>query len=189
MLTSGTYIAHYKSMKTYHLICVCLILILSGCKDQFKSSIGKSSVRDQRQKWIEARKNIVSYELTTRISCFCAPNGLWTLRVQVGPENEILEYEGLDYYDNPIPNLVLSPYNLTSVERLFEVLEDAENQGAESISVTYGLEYGFPISYFIDHSTMMADEESGASVVDFRVLEWAPNGSLPSANPEYESSR
>lgn len=61
-----------------------------------------------------------------------------------------------------VPQNILN--GLDTIDDVFQRLENAYNNNAERIDVTYDSQFGHPTSVFIDQSQMIADEEVGYTI-------------------------
>lgn len=115
-------------------------------------------LEDERERLQQARAQwrslgIADYRFTFQRSCFCAPSLREPALVNV-LRGDIVSVEDM-------AGAPQDPDLYYTVEQLFEVIEDAIDQGAARLSVTYDPGLGYPTSAFIDRSEMIADEELG----------------------------
>ena len=117
-----------------------------------------AALEDAVQRWEDA--GLESYTMTLRRVCFClVPDFTGPFEVTVrGGEITSVVLEGdaveLDRAE--------------TVEDLFDLLEDAYAQRAESVEATFDPTYGYPTNLSIDYEAQLADEEIGYLVSDFR---------------------
>lgn len=100
-----------------------------------------------------------SYTFTLQRICFCLPESSGPARVTVidGAVSGVVYAES----GEPVPEQYA--YGFPSVGGLFDVIEEALEQDAARVDVTYDPETGVPIDIFIDYHEGVADEELGFS--------------------------
>ena len=111
-----------------------------------------------RERWDAA--GLDAYEMTLRRVCFCpAPDYTGPFGVTVrGGELAAVTLDGGRVDDE----------RGETVEDLFDLIEDAYVRKAESVTVEFDPELGYPTNLSIDYSMQMADEEIGYMVSDLR---------------------
>ncbi len=62
-----------------------------------------------------------------------------------------------------------APYDVVTIEGVFEHIADAYRRRAASVTATYDPDRGYPVSTFVDYEQNVADEELGYGVRDFTV--------------------
>ncbi len=136
-------------------LAVSVLAVLAGC------STGPD--RDEaflaaKARW--ASKNIASYEIVVRRTCFCATvesvkvtvvNGQVTSRVFIAT-GDAVPANLVEYYPG--------------VPGLFDIVEDGYDRAA-SINVTFDPEYGFPSLTVIDYIGNAIDDEVAISATGF----------------------
>jgi len=137
-----------------------LLSLLGGCADVGPEVGGLAEeVAQHRRIWEARGQSTYLFELERQ--CFCGTEARGPVRVTV----EGNQVTGRIYSDTgtavPEPFADLFP----SVDGLFDILEDALARSAERVEVTWDDESGVPLSFFIDYSVTMADEELGYSVL------------------------
>ena len=55
-----------------------------------------------------------------------------------------------------------------TIDKLFEVIISALNKNPYAAQITYNPSYGFPVDVYIDLNQLMADEEIGFEIRDFK---------------------
>lgn len=110
-----------------------------------------------RDKWRAATPQ--AYTMTLRRSCFCmVPDDTGPFAVTVaGGDLASVRLAGAEVDDD----------RGMTVEALFELIEEAYAEGAESVKAEYDPTLGYPTNVYIDYSTQLADEEIGYMVSDF----------------------
>ena len=111
-----------------------------------------------RERWEAA--GLSGYEMTLRRICFCpSPDYTGPFEVTVrGGELEAVARGGTRVDDE----------RGETVEGLFDLIEDAYTRKAQSVTVEFDPELGYPANLSIDYSFQMADEEIGYMVSDLR---------------------
>ncbi|HPQ97224.1 MAG TPA: DUF6174 domain-containing protein, partial [Thiolinea sp.] len=99
----------------------------------------------------------VSY--TTRQSCFCPQEITQPLNV-TEVNGEIVSVT--DSSGRPVADYVRG--SVLSIGQRFEQLQNAYLNGAETVNASYDPTLGFPVSVYIDQSSMVADEEVSYSI-------------------------
>ena len=132
------------------------VLLLAACTQTApvsQSGAGPESLDAARALWADA--GFADYQMTLTRSCFCPEDFRGPFAVSVEDETVTeVEFQGRD----------LSTDRALTVEALFDLLQDAYDQGAARVDVTYHPTLGYPMSLYIDVSEMMADEEVGYTV-------------------------
>jgi hypothetical protein len=98
------------------------------------------------------------YRMEFQWSCFCVIEYVSPVVVTVSGGDNI---DAVVFAENgqPVGELISDGYE--TVDGLFDLIQDAIDRNAFSISVEYHPELGYPISASIDYDQMMADEERG----------------------------
>ena len=92
-----------------------------------------------------------------------SPNVGWVrLTVEDGSPTGLVVLEDGTVVPEPDPS------EYPTVTGLFDILEEAVDQEAHSINVTWDPTFGFPTTFFIDYSLNIADEELGYDVRAFQ---------------------
>jgi hypothetical protein len=129
------------------------VIIMFSCT---KSGIN-SDLSTNESKW--NRLNIVSYEFTLRINCFCPLERVGPHLIKV-VNNEIISVNNLPY--DPAKT-----GELYTIDQLFTLVEKSIERNPYIKTIEYNSTYGFPVSAFFDFNKQMADEEIGYEVTDF----------------------
>lgn len=98
------------------------------------------------------------YEFTFRWECFCAYTEQIKLVVRDGAVTDVVEVAT----GNPPTVSVGQTY--PTIDELFDLIQDAIDRDAHTISAVYHETLGFPRHVFIDYQEFTADEEQGFSV-------------------------
>jgi hypothetical protein len=117
----------------------------------------QAALNDAKAKWAEA--GLADYDFEFNWSCFCTPE--FTARVVVsvrdGAVTSVKKADGgadiaTDLFDS-----------FVTVDGLFDRIQSAIDEDAARITVEFDADTGLPVSGFIDHNFMIADEETGWS--------------------------
>ena len=73
----------------------------------------------------------------------------------------------LTIIDPDVAELQIPLDGYPTLTELFDLLEDAVERNASSISVDWDADYGFPVDIYIDYEENTADEELGYEVRAF----------------------
>lgn len=124
----------------------------------YKNSQEQADLDAAMALWME--ENHDSYTAKIQASCFCTEEYRRPIMYEVV---EGVVQPGTAMYadeneEEDEVNLEMSP-NLMTVEDLFHMIQEAIDANADSVTVTYHPDLGYPMSVAIDTSFMMADEE------------------------------
>lgn len=128
----------------------------------FFVSCSKEDQLSEKDLWYSL--NIDNYEMTQQISCFCFPYE-FVLPKSIKVENDkIVSIDGKD------PMKTVGYKSFYSINSLFNFIESKLNENPEFYEINYNKEYGYPVSIYFDMSKMIADEEIGYYISDFKIL-------------------
>jgi len=105
------------------------------------------------------------YDFTFRWLCFCVPDFVARVRIEVRAD-QIVSITRLE------DGVVLEPSqheHFPTVDALFDLLQDAIDREPHSMSVRFDPRTGVPRRGWIDYSSFIADEERGFIVEEFRI--------------------
>ena len=111
-----------------------------------------------RERW-EAYEP-ANYSYAVRRLCFCAPESIGPVRVVVS--NGIVVEARYVATSDTVPTSFRSLF--PAVEGLFDILEDAYDNDASDVDVTYDPNTGVPTNFFIDYIENAIDDEVGYEV-------------------------
>lgn len=140
-------------------LCLSPVLFLNSC-----AVISQDFVQN-RLLW-ESR-NIARYEYTLQISCFCVPELIRPVIIEV-LNGEPVAVTDLNSGEAVTTNLF---EGFDTLERLFDLVFAAMTQPVNQLIVEYDSFFGFPILIFIDESQQVADDQRTVTVSDFMILE------------------
>jgi hypothetical protein len=120
---------------------------------------------DSRRLW--AMQGVEDYRFHLQVSCFCP--GEITSPVMIEVHNSAPA--SIIDVDTGLPNTsALLESNYSTVERLQGFIQEAIQQGADSIQASYDPDLGYPIRVRIDYMQAAIDDEISIAVTDFEVL-------------------
>lgn len=134
---------------------------LNGCELDVPPEV---VLERNRAKW--TARGVQEYEFVYRLFCFCffdLPHDA-VIRVE---EGEIVSVHDL-WTGTPVDNPPPDAYR--TVEQMFDLLEDAFAENADSVTVTYDIHTGSPRELFIDYYEPGFDDEIGITVPMLRIL-------------------
>lgn len=144
-----------------------ILAVASGCTGG-ELDTGRAALMAQaaanRAIWDGAA--IKDYEFVVQRTCFCGPDYLRALRIQVrgGAVSTVTFSDTGD----TVTNSALGPF--PTLDDLFDDLQDQILE-ADNVNATFDPQYGFPSHYIVDPQYTMADEEFGITVTGFRTLQ------------------
>lgn len=125
-------------------------------------SCTKTSELDQNnsqfQKW--KKQNFTDYEFTLTVNCFCTLETRGP-HITVVKNNKIQSVNGESYDPN-------KHAAVKTIDQLFEVISVNLERKPFSKTLGYDTKYHFPSSIYFDISQMIADEEIGYTVSNFK---------------------
>jgi hypothetical protein len=129
----------------------------------FFVSCSKEEQLSEKDLWFSL--NIENYEMIQQISCFCFPYE-FNLPKSIKVENdEIVLIDGKD------PKETFGYESFFSINSLFYFIESKLKENPEIYEINYNKEYGYPESIYFDMSKMIADEEIGYYISDFKIID------------------
>ncbi|MEN8614257.1 DUF6174 domain-containing protein [Dehalogenimonas sp. THU2] len=128
-----------------------VIPMLSGCSPA--KDPAQEVLDTNRAKWEQAA--IASYDFQLRIGCFCPPDNTRPVDIEVEDGVAI----SIEYTDEPKTVTTDFFQRADTIEKLFDIIQDAINTEADSLLVEYDATYGHPTSITIDPIKLAVDEE------------------------------
>lgn len=107
--------------------------------------------------------NINDYNMTQTISCFCFPYEFTQPKDIEVENNLIISIDG----KNPTETVGYSSF--MTIDELFDFIESKLDEQPEFYEIEYNEEYGYPETLYFDMSKMIADEEIGYNVSNFKI--------------------
>lgn len=171
-MTTSTQTTHSTTSRIRRPITVAALLLITATVVWLATSsnmIGDlfnnaSELSNAMTTWEEQEIDSYSYEL--QVSCFCFPD--MTRRVNIVVSDGTVQ--SVAYVDDgePADPSLFTAYS--TVENLFERLENAQSDNPATFDVTFDEQYGVPQSVFVDIDERMADEEIMFTVSNFEAL-------------------
>lgn len=122
----------------------------------------KEKVLSEKDLWYSL--NLSNYEMTQQISCFCFPQDF------ILPKTILVENNSVKLINGMEPIKTIGFESFYTIDELFEFIEIKLKDDPEFYQIKYNDKYGFPESIYFDMSQMIADEEIGYTVSNFKVL-------------------
>ena len=156
------------STSRFRVSALALVLGLAGCDTAVPTTdpVGEgvegttpAALAEARATWAASAPD--AYRIAYRRFCECGREtaGPWVVEVRGGAVVEATS-------NGERPEQV----SALTVERLFETLADAFDEGAASVRFRYDADTGLPLSVGIDYVEEIADEEFSVRVTGFRAL-------------------
>jgi hypothetical protein len=149
--------------RVYIVIFTCLLLAACTANEVTQSS-GVTPQTPQYQQWKNQAVHHYRYQLQIDY-CPCP-----SLVVMIEVRNGTVVSETDATTGGPVkPRRPLPPYN--TIERLFNVIEEAKNRGAYQIEVVYDPTLGYPTRISIDEMINTSDDSIAYTVTAFETLD------------------
>tara|TARA_B100001093_G_scaffold379916_1_gene365277 strand:- start:310 stop:765 length:456 start_codon:yes stop_codon:yes gene_type:complete len=110
------------------------------------------------EKWKE--KSITNYDYTLQINCFCIREYTLPKRIEVR-DNQVVSIEGLPFES-------LNDPSYRTIDEFFDYIQTQRALNPVVETIEYDKEYSFPSYIYFDISEMIADEEIGYTLTDFK---------------------
>ena len=107
--------------------------------------------------------NINDYNMTQTISCFCFPYEFTQPKDIEVENNLIISIDGKN------PKETIGYNSFMTINKLFDFIESKLNDQPEFYEIEYNEEYGYPETLYFDMSKMIADEEIGYNIFNFKI--------------------
>ena len=120
-------------------------------------------IAKHRQEWLD--KNITNYRFTLQSSCFCPEDMRGPVVVEVRGDQVTVTNPATGEPGNEVFNAV------NTITKLYDLLEQQANDGADEIVVTYDDANAVPLTIKVDIDFQAADEELYYTISDFEVLD------------------
>ncbi len=131
-------------------------LLILGCT----KTTGMDEVDDYFKKW--SKLEISDYEFTLRVNCFCTLETVGPHKIVV-KKNSINTVNGVPYD----PNI---HFSVKTIEQLFTYIQKTLAEKPVQKTLAFDAQYFFPTNIYFDMSEMIADEEMGYIVTNFKPL-------------------
>ena len=114
------------------------------------------------------QQSAADYRYGYRRNCFCIPEVVAPVLIVVRDNSvDTVHFQASDEY---VPDEYLDMELYTSIDGLFDIIQDAIDEDAAQVSVDYSPDFGYPQLAFIDYSELIADEELGWSASDLILI-------------------
>lgn len=115
------------------------------------------------------RPDLNGYEMVYQKYCFCIPDMTLPYRVSVNKDDVVTDIKHANDHGNSAENSIVIA-NMLTVERAFQVIQDAWSAAANVVMVTYDEEYGHPTYVYVDKSARMRDEEYSFTIRNITLI-------------------
>lgn len=156
-----------KTMSTIkHFTLILTLAILTACSTApIATPTPLSPLESNHQKW-EAQ-SINHYRFNVSLICFCAFRDKMPLSIEV-KDGQVVSM--LDNQGQPITQFVEEFEKYNTIEKLFNIVEQTSNGGADKVTIEYNAEHGYPQSIDIDYIEEAIDDELLLEVSEFEIL-------------------
>jgi hypothetical protein len=122
-------------------------------------------LRQNRERWVD--HNIANYRYTLQTHCLCPPEYGQLVVIEVRDNRMVSITSALD--SSSVDNQGFD--HIDTIEKLFNIIQDAIDNDAYNIEVSYDPDFGYPRQVSIDYEEKIADEEMRYEVINFEVIE------------------
>jgi hypothetical protein len=140
-----------------------LFFAFPACDDDVATPTTPTALEKARAQW--QRSGFDSYEITQQRNCFCMLGGQ-PVRLLVFRDSLV---SGMNLADST----ALSAEQLSwymSIDQLFDFLGTIDQAKVARFEASYDSTFGFPVQFWIDYDTQIADEEIGYECSDLHPL-------------------
>lgn len=134
------------------------LTVASGCGVLDLQDDEREQYEAARAQWERTRPD--SYAATMERLCFCKPEAKGPVVVTVTGTTVVRRVYANNGQEVPAD---IAP-SFPSIDGLFDLIEDALDQGVDEVQVFYDPATGIPFSMWIDYDKNVADEEAGYKV-------------------------
>jgi hypothetical protein len=103
--------------------------------------------------------------MTQQISCYCFPEDF------VLPKTIVVENDIIKTINGFNPSQTIGFESFYSINEIFLFIDSKLDKEPEFYDIEYNKEYGFPNYIWFDMSRMIADEEIGYYITEFKISE------------------
>ena len=147
-----------------NLLKILILLFTIGCSSEDSVTLNpvEMELSNAIKKWNNSNINSYSYILT--VSCYCLdtePNKIEVIDNKIKKVNSKLvtpEQLNNDYW------------NVKTVDELFNIIDEKMKDDPYIFTLKFDQTYGFPIDIYFDMDEMIADEEIGYTISDFKII-------------------
>lgn len=127
------------------------------------NSCSKQELFSGRELWKSL--NISNYTMIQQISCFCFPEEF------VLPKTIVVENGIIKTINGFSPDQTIGFESFYTINEIFQFIDSKLDKEPEFYDIEYNKEYGFPNYIWFDMSKMIADEEIGYYITEFKISE------------------
>jgi hypothetical protein len=143
---------------------VYLVTVLAASASACARSADEADLEAARARW--EREGLQHYQFVSRQTCFCESNLSRPINITV-ETNQIVTAR---YVDDQMPVAdVVFRLQLT-IDGAFNLIQDAIEQDAASLAVSYDEELGYPTSIIVDYNKRTADDERSLYVTELAAV-------------------
>jgi len=135
------------------LILAAILALLPAAGCGLVQNSAQRELNANRAKWESS--GIDDYEFHLRVGCFCPPNIVFPVVIKVQNGVAISKEFARE------PKEVTTDFfdRADTIDKLFGIIQDAIDAGADNLTVEYDATYGYPMSINIDPIKTAIDEE------------------------------
>jgi len=127
------------------------------------NSCSKQELFSGRELWKSL--NISNYTMIQQISCYCFPEEF------VLPKSIVVENGIIKTINGFSPDQTIGFESFYTINEIFQFIDSKLDKEPEFYDIEYNKEYGFPNYIWFDMSKMIADEEIGYYITEFKISE------------------
>ena len=113
------------------------------------------------EKW--DNKNFNNYEYSLDVSCYCIYDGPNNIEIK---NNDLFKVNGESVTLEQLQN---EYWDVKTIEELFNIIDSKLEDDPFSYSLQFDENYGYPIDIYFDMDEMIADEEIGYTISNFKI--------------------
>lgn len=162
----NTYQGNGRSQKRLSYLLILTSLLLTFLVAVSCTSSAPQELTNSEKLWKD--QGLSNYDFTLQRQCFCPEDWRGPVNIQVRDRVAV----SVTYVSSGEAVTDGKFDNADTIDKLFTILENAYTgngdfeQEADTINVTYDDEMGYPTTFFIDVSQLIADEEQGYTVTN-----------------------
>ena len=127
------------------------------------NSCSKQELFSGRELWKSL--NISNYTMIQQISCYCFPEEF------VLPKTIVVENGIIKTINGFSPDQTIGFESFYTINEIFQFIDSKLDKEPEFYDIEYNKKYGFPNYIWFDMSKMIADEEIGYYITEFKISE------------------
>lgn len=148
-------------MKYLFKILILFFTVACSSEDSITPSPIEMELSTAIKKWHDSKINSYSYTLT--VSCYCIdtePNDIKVVN------NKIKKVNGKSVTEDDLENIY---WNVKSFDEIFEIIDEKLKDNPFLYTIKFDQSFGYPIDIYFDMEEMIADEEIGYYVTNFKI--------------------